>query len=266
MLFCEIYKALIGSVFVFLTVPHDFNIEVFSKLFLPPQQCFFGLFFSEIQDFRRNLAVEIAGKHNESFFISLYNFTINPRHIVKPFRIGYGRHLGKVLIPLFVLGQHYDLIPVILVRFIVSVFTNKEFTTDNWFYFLLSTRQIFFTKALIIGTYFLYEMKCTHHVAVVGKGNCRHVIPGSFIYQFLDTDGRLKHRKLGVVVQMHKRSIQEKIGIFCPSCRIQIRTYGGGLGRKCLRSLFEINMFKSNRFNGFGIYPIKLRKVVCVCL
>ena len=44
-------QGLIGPVFVLLSVPHDFHIEILTKFILPPKQGFFRLLFALVQHF-----------------------------------------------------------------------------------------------------------------------------------------------------------------------------------------------------------------------
>src|SRR5680860_1886623 len=62
-LFSELQKDLVNAVFIFLTVAHDFQIEVLTELLLPPEQSFLGLVFPYVQDFSGHLAVEVSGQY-----------------------------------------------------------------------------------------------------------------------------------------------------------------------------------------------------------
>src|SRR6218665_811620 len=48
MLLCKSNQRAVHAVFIFLIVAHQFEIEIICKLFFPPNQCFFGLVFTDI--------------------------------------------------------------------------------------------------------------------------------------------------------------------------------------------------------------------------
>ena len=73
---------------VFLSVPHQLDVEILTKLFMPPKQGFFRLGISHIQYFGGYLSVKVSGQYYQIFFVLGNNLLINPWHIIKPIGIG----------------------------------------------------------------------------------------------------------------------------------------------------------------------------------
>ena len=129
MLFGKFNQNRVYSVFIFLVVSHQFYIEILSKFLFPPQQSFFSLLFTNIQDLTRHFSIKVPGKHDHIFFIFFDDFLVYTRHIIETVGVSHGRHLGQIVIAIFVLGQHHDLVTIIFSAFISVIFTNKELTS-----------------------------------------------------------------------------------------------------------------------------------------
>src|SRR5690606_15130118 len=88
MALCHFHQTLIYSLFILLIVAHDFYIKIFTKLFFPPQQCFFSLIFSYVQYLRRNFSINTTRQDDYIFLIFFDYIPIYARHVIKPGSIG----------------------------------------------------------------------------------------------------------------------------------------------------------------------------------
>ncbi len=87
-------------------------------------------------------------------------------------------------------------------------------------------------------------MKGTHHIGMVGKGYCRHILLCRGSHQVFDIYCGLQYRKLGMVVQMDKRGI-------CQCLEIFLDFFTGNFNfivepqpiRNFLGSFFKVDMF-----------------------
>ncbi len=174
MLLCKLQQYLIDPIFIFLTVPHHFDVQVFAKLLFPPQKCLLGLVLTNVQYLTRYFTVEVTGQHYNIIFKALNDILIDSWHIVESVSISNGRHFGQIVIALFILCQHYDLITVIFNILIGMVFTNEEFTANNrrnlffnfWLTFF-SGFLVFIPHPFVMRTYLFHKVKGAHHIGVI---------------------------------------------------------------------------------------------------
>src|SRR5690606_30695206 len=132
MFFSQLDQGVIHPIFILLTMSHQFYIEIFAKLFFPPNQGFLSLGFTNVQDLTRYLTIQVTRQNDQIFFIAFDSFFVDSWHIIESFSISHRSHFCHIMIALFVFRQENYLITVVFPAFIFPVLTNKEFTANNW--------------------------------------------------------------------------------------------------------------------------------------
>ena len=97
-------KNRICSVFIFLAMSHEFDVQIIPKLLLPPEQGFFCLWVSHIQYFGGNFSIHVTSEHYKIVLELQDDLFIYPRDIIESIRIGQRSHLNQILIPFFIFG------------------------------------------------------------------------------------------------------------------------------------------------------------------
>src|SRR5690606_17622515 len=132
MFFCQLDQGIIHPVFVFLTMSHQFYIEIFAKLFFPPNQGFLSLGFTNVQDLTRYLTIQVTRQNDQIFFIAFDSFFVDSWHIIEAFSISHRSHFCHIVISLLVFRQEDNLITVVFTTFILAILTNIKFTSNYW--------------------------------------------------------------------------------------------------------------------------------------
>src|SRR5690606_32330039 len=132
MFFSQLDQGVIHPIFILLTMSHQLYIEIFAKLFFPPNQGFLSLGFTNVQDLTRYLTIQVTRQNDQIFFIAFDSFFVDSWHIIESFSISHRSHFCHIVISLLVFRQEDNLITVVFTTFILSILTNIKFTSNYW--------------------------------------------------------------------------------------------------------------------------------------
>ena len=210
------------------------QIEIISKKILIPADSLFGLIQLVVDNLFRDLAADTGRADNQSFVVLLQFIAVGTRTHIVAHSPCAGHQLYKVVIPLFVLSQHNQVITALIgfAFFLVHrAARHIHLAADNGLeqlilglrYFLLASRYLRFLvftcyltalyacNTLLQVFYFPFrttvlfvnivgELFDAKHVAMVGYGNPLHSILHRFVHQAAHAGLTIEKRILGMDV------------------------------------------------------------------
>src|SRR5690606_14629568 len=140
-------------------------------------------------------------------FVLFYYRAVDAGNVVEPFGIGYGCHLGQIMISSFIFGEKYDLIAIVFSVFIFTVVADIELTSHDWlsnlaFWFITGGNcfLIFSLHISVVREHFADDMESSRPIAMVCQCQCRHVVFFRCSNRICYGDGGLPYRKRRVVM------------------------------------------------------------------
>ena len=94
----------INVVFLVQTVSIELKIKIFPEVLVPPEQGITSLLLPYVQVKRRYFPAETTAEDNKVIFVLEQDLFINSRHVIISMQLPLTAELGKIVIPVFILG------------------------------------------------------------------------------------------------------------------------------------------------------------------